>query len=280
MNDFSPFPEDLQIEKNAAMAEILRPLVRFALLNGVKFQSLSDLIKAVYVEQALQLPDQEPGRANVSQLSVATGLHRRDVARLIEQAQGENTTIEPPLEAEVFTRWVTDHRFRNNDNKPLELPRVARQPQEPSFELLARTVTKDIHPRAVLDSMLRLNLVEETQAGNIALRAHAFVPQPEQKQMLEFLARNLSDHAWAATSNMRGDSEPFLEQSVYGQALSEATISTLQTKARSLWKEMFEQFVQTATILEEQDHKIPNANQRFRMGIYFYSEAQPPKDKL
>jgi hypothetical protein len=81
--------------------------------------------------------------------------------------------------------------------------------------MLARTVTKDIHPLAVLDSMLRLNLVEETEGGLITLRAQAFVPQPEQK-MLVFLAHNLSNHSAAATRNKRGDSKPFLAQSVYG----------------------------------------------------------------
>jgi hypothetical protein len=278
MNDFIQIPDDTQTEINAAMAEIFRPLVRFALLNGVKFQSLSDLLKAVYVEQARKLPDQEAERINVSQLSVATGLHRRDIARLLEEARDEVIPTEPPLEAEVFTRWITDPRFRDEKGDPRDLPRVGRQADEPSFELLARNVTKDIHPRAVLDSMLRLKLVQENAAGLIALRAQAFVPQPEKKKMLEFLAHNLSDHAAAATSNMSLGSDPFLEQSVYGQGLSPQTIALLQTKARSLWKELFNEFVQTATDLEEKDHKISGANERFRMGIYFYSESKLPKD--
>jgi hypothetical protein len=54
----------------------------------------------------------------------------------------------------------------------------------------------------------------------------------------------------------------------------------LQTKARSLWKEMFNEFIQTATALEEQDHKAANGNERFRMGIYLYNETKTPKDAL
>jgi hypothetical protein len=278
MNDFIPIPEDVQTEINGAMAEIFRPLVRFALLNGLKFQSLSDLLKAIYVEQARKLPDQENERVNVSQLSVATGLHRRDITRLLDEADDEVIPTEPPLEAEVFTRWITDPRFRDKQGQPLELLRVGRQMDEPSFDMLARTVTKDIHPRAVLDSMLRLNLVQENGTGLIALRAQAFVPQPERKKMLDFLAHNLRDHTAAATSNMNAQNNPFLEQSVYGQGLTPKTITLLQAKARDLWKEMFNEFVQTATQLEEQDHKVTNANERFRMGIYFYSESKLPKD--
>jgi hypothetical protein len=78
------------------MAEIFRPLVRFALLNGLKFQSLSDLLKAIYVEQARKLPDQENERVNGSQLSVANGLHRRDITGLVDDADDEVIPTEPP----------------------------------------------------------------------------------------------------------------------------------------------------------------------------------------
>jgi Family of unknown function (DUF6502) len=278
MNDFSPFPDDVQAELNGALAEVFRPLVRYALLKGVKFQSLSELLKAVYVEQARRLPDQEASRVNISQVSVATGLHRREIARLLVEAKDSVIPTEPPLEAEVFTRWITDQRFRAVDGNPMELPRIGNQVSDASFESLARTVTKDIHPRAVLDSMLRLKIVEETAAGLISLRAQAFVPQPEHKQMLEFLAANLHDHAAAATRNLEGETDPYLEQSVYGQALSEQTISQLHATARSLWQNMFNQFVQSATQLEDQDRHNPQATQRFRLGIYFYSETQPLKE--
>jgi hypothetical protein len=278
MNDFSPFPDEVQTELNGALAEVFRPLVRYALLKGVKFQSLSELLKAVYVEQARQLPDQDASRVNISQVSVATGLHRREIARLLSEASDSIIPTEPPLEAEVFTRWITDPQFRQVDGTPMELPRVGNQASDASFESLARNVTKDIHPRAVLDSMLRLKIVEETAAGLIALRAQAFVPQPEHKQMLEFLASNLHDHVAAATRNLEGLVNPFLEQSVYGQGLTEQTINQLHTTARGLWQTMFDQFVQSATQLEDQDRQIPQAKQRFRLGIYFYSETQPSKE--
>ena len=55
----------------------------------------------------------------------------------------------------VFAHWRSDKRYRKRGGAPRTLPRVG---PAPSFESLAQEVTRDVHPRALLEELLRLKL--------------------------------------------------------------------------------------------------------------------------
>lgn len=83
----------------------------------------------------------------VSRVSTATGLARREVGRLL-QADATEPPAQRWLAGELFARWLTDSQGSYADGRPLPLPR---QGAAPSFEALAQSVTRDVHPRSLLD---------------------------------------------------------------------------------------------------------------------------------
>ena len=68
----------------AAAAQVLRPLVDLLMAHGVQFGALSELLKQLLVDAARRrVPGAAQDRA-VSRISVATGIHRKEIKRLIE----------------------------------------------------------------------------------------------------------------------------------------------------------------------------------------------------
>jgi Family of unknown function (DUF6502) len=275
---------DLQAnDTELALLNVLGPLIQLCLARGVKFQTLSDLTKLAYVQQAAKGP-----KPNVSQISVATGLHRKDVTRLLDERSSNQAPSFPrSLESEVFFRWINHPSFLQPNGKPKPLARQSKQDDDASFETLCWQITKDVHPRSILESMVRLGLVTELDAGFVELAKDSFVPSNEEKQMLALLAGNLSDHFAAAVSNVNIDGQsqqPFLEQAIFGRKISKQSVQTLHEVSRANWSQFTQAFMNAISELpESQDNIEPtnDASERFRVGMYFYhqSDVQTSPDK-
>ena len=261
---------------------LLRPVVRLSLAHGVKFQQLSELLKVVSLDVAEAELRAEGRRMNASLLSVTTGLHRKDVNRLSQQRGVPEAAAEPSLESQVFTRWITDPAYLDDDARPRPLARATAldAASASTFESLARGVTSDVHPRAILDSLLRLGMVAITPDDRVELRTERFVPSRELERMLAFMRDSNHDHLAAAVANTLGRSPPFLEQSMFADGLTAESANRLQDQARGAWLRLIRQMVPSAERMVEIDREVlarddrPQA-MRLRVGMYFYSEPRP-----
>ena len=66
----------------SAIFRMLQPIVRFALRNDIRFKDLSELLKRAACECALrELKEDEA--VNISKISLASGVHRKDVQRIV-----------------------------------------------------------------------------------------------------------------------------------------------------------------------------------------------------
>ena len=64
-----------------------------------------------------------------------------------------------------------------------------------------------------------------------------------------------------------------LEQSIYADSLRPASVAALKTLARQIWANAFHDIVRDATALSDQDRGQAEADQRIRIGMYFYYGA-------
>jgi hypothetical protein len=260
----------------ATLLKLLSPLVQFCLDRGIKYQALTDLAKVAYVQHsAKQTPSNKP---NVSQISVATGVHRKDVTRLLDQAATEQSpAYARSIESEVLLRWMTHTDFLNQDGKPKALPRQAKDGSA-SIEALCWAITRDVHPRSIVQSMIRLGMVEELASGDYSLTKTSAVPSREETQMLALLANNLSDHFQAAVSNVGAAKSGFLEQAVYGRKITKTSAAQLHQVSREQWALFLPVLMQAINQLPESQEgaePTPEQVERFRVGMYFYSETDP-----
>lgn len=278
-----------------ALLAVLRPLARLAIDRGVQFGQLEELAKRAMVEAALRATEGEAGRAApaISRLSVISGIHRKEVKRLVESTDLAALRAERAPAAELFTRWMTDRSWRDGAGRPLALPR-RRVANRPSFETLARGVTTDVHPRTLLDELLRLELVTVDEAADtVSLRGDAFVPTGRIEGLLAFLAANVGDHLAAARANVAAalraaggeppERPPFVEQALYADALSAGSADDAAERARAHWGRLLRTLAPQLQRLEDEDRTAGRAmDQRVRIGLYCYVEplqgGVPPSD--
>jgi len=277
-----------------AMLAILTPLARLAIDQGVQFGQMEELLKQAMVEAAVDATRQgQDESAPVSRLSVITGIHRKEVKRLLEPTAPAQlaTTVTPA--AELFTRWLTSPDWRSADGRPLVLPRRPLPSSGPHFEQLARSITTDVHPRTLLDELCRLELVEHNlEADTVCLRADSFVPAVQLQAMLGCLGANVGDHLAAARVNvatsLRSAQQPdtptlrppFVEQALFADGLSTHSVAQAIEQARTFWGTLLHTMAPALEALEAQDQAQSRAtDQRIRIGLYCYAEparSEPP----
>jgi hypothetical protein len=257
-----------------AVARVLMPLVRLLIARGVTYQATAEVLKRVYV---LAAQKHVVGHEEVTgtRLSLLTGLNRKEIRRLTE---GETKPVE--LEgiashaAAVHAVWTSQRRFRDRKGAPRVLSRYSRD-EQPSFDELVRHITTDHRPAALLEELVRLELVDVDEEGNVSLRAQPFLSRKSFEDRLVPLAENLEDHAQAAVSNVLGQEPPFLERSVYSDELSEESAAKLHELVRNRWREIHDEVVAEAIAHDKRDHAAGKATKsRIRMGMYFYSETK------
>lgn len=256
-----------------ALARVLMPLVRLLIARGVTYQATSEMLKRVYVLAARK--HFTGVEATGTRLSLLTGLNRKEIRRLTEEAA---QAIAPEgvtsFAAAVHAVWLSQRRFRDRSGAPRVLPRYSRDGQA-SFDELVRTVTTDHRPAALLEELTRLELADLDEEGNVTLRSQPFLSRRSLEDRLLPLAENLEDHAGAAVSNVLAQVPPYLERSVFSDELSEESAAYLQEVIRKRWREVHDEVVAEAIAREEEDRKNGKVmKSRIRVGMYFYSETQ------
>jgi hypothetical protein len=249
---------------------LMAPVALWLLRHGVSFPAFAEVLKAVFVDAARDELERSGTTTTQSALSLLSGVHRKDVRDLGASPDPTRAPGRPTLSSQVFTRWLTDARYRGVDGSPRALPRAG---TKRSFEGLCRELSNDVHPRAVLDELLRLGLVE-LDGERVVARAHSFVPSARLDEMTALFSANAADHIAAAVSNLTLKGPPLLEQSVYADGLTPESIEVLHAAARQAWTRAFDAVVAEARDCVDRDMHS-DGRMRMRFGTYFFSEAVP-----
>ena len=257
----------------AALRSLLRPLVRLLVARGVTYPMLLDVLKQTYVDVAQRHFTGEGEAPSDSRITLLTGVHRKDVRRLREEAAGPAAAMPESvaLGAQVVAAWTT--RFHDSKGRPKPLPRAG---GAGSFESLVESISTDIRPRAVLDAWLRLGVVELDGEDRVVLKSEAFVPSRGFDEKAFYLGLNAGDHLAAAAHNLLGDGAPFLERSVHYDELDPASVPELARLAEEGGMKALRAVNRKSMDAEARDRKKTAPRQRITFGIYFFTE---PTDK-
>lgn len=259
----------------SAIDAVMAPLAQLCVACGVRVQSVEAILRRQYVQAAWQAHVASGTTPNTSRISATTGLTRREVSRHLQTDTG-HTEVRPSPVTQVFSRWLTDPTLRDADQNPISLPR---QGAAPSFESMAHAATQDVHPRTLLDELIRLNLVSmDSETDVVTLRADAFVPRGDWSRMVDFLGQNVGDHFRAATANVLNGGQQHLEQSIHADELSEASMVQVRQMVSQEWKRLQDTLVPAIIALIEQDRLAQRPmDQQVRIGFFTWSPPlQPP----
>lgn len=251
---------------------IAQPLVAWLIRSGVGYAEFAAALKPVFLAQAQEELLRQGEKVTDSAMSLHAGLHRKDVRAFRETAAASMAQVKadgsswgkPSASNQVMTRWLGDAQL------PERLPLTG---EGPSFEALARATSKDVHPRTVLKDMVRLGVAVQDE-GHVQLLRHAFVPDAKHQEARQLMAGSVADHLQAGVHNLSKQSpRKFLEQSVFADGLSEASMQKLNLLANELWTHVLQRMVEAATPLCEQDAAHPHPH-RFRLGLFSFGEPE------
>jgi len=264
-----------------ALRWLMRPIVRLLIVRGVQLPAVNALLKQIYVDVAASefgIDDKPP---TDSRVSVLTGVHRRDVRSI--RADGMPSSAPPTmsLSATVIGRWLGDTTYIDGNGQPKALHRLADE-GSPSFEELFQGISKDVHPRTVLDGLIDQKLVDWDQTNDVVrLKSQAFVPTADGEGLMRFFEMNLHDHLAAAVSNLVNDESDrrFLERAVYYNKLETTSVDQIEVEARKLGERILNDLNSKALQLQKTDADAGDdkAKERFRFGVFFYREDDPSK---
>ena len=237
-----------------ALRAVLAPLAQLAVGRGLPYAALEQAMKQAVVRAAAAAHPQLAAHRSVSRISTATGINRREVTRLV-QADAAAPRQARSLASALFAHWLSDPAYLDTDGAARVLPRLG---AAPSFETLAQAVTRDVHPRSLLDELLRLKLATlDEEAATVTLRRSGFVPRGDRTRMLGFLADNVGDHLRAAVDNLSADGSRHFEQAVFADGLSADSVRRMRALVGPQWKALLETLVPALEQSVRADAELP-----------------------
>ncbi|HTT13221.1 MAG TPA: DUF6502 family protein [Burkholderiaceae bacterium] len=259
---------DVDAALTQALERVLAPLASLCMAHGVTYQAAAELLKRAYVQAARAAQPDGAAKRDISRVSTTTGLTRREVTRITRDTVAP-MILRPSPATQVFTRWMGNRRLHDQRGRPRALKR---QGPAPSFESLARSVTRDVHPRSLLEELCRLGLARvNARTDSVILVRNAFVPSDDPSRMFGFLGNNVGDHLAAAVSNVLAQGSPHLEQAIFADELSEPSLAKVHRLVGDQWKALLTALVPAIQALIEADRKAGRAaHQRLRVGLYSY----------
>ena len=174
---------------------LLGPLVRILLRQGISYAEFAEVAKSVYVEVALKDFKVAGRKATRTRVAVMTGLTRKEVKRVIDGALKDQ--YEPNAKfsrlGRVLVGWHTDTDFTGPYGLPLELQYETSQTGEPSFSELVKRHSGDMSPRSILDELIRVGAVRETDVGWYRVLRRDYITDATGRDTFErtgFIVRN------------------------------------------------------------------------------------------
>lgn len=223
----------------AAILKLLRPLVRILLRNNIPYGAFSELVKKTYVdiaEQEFMVGDKKQTK---SRIATITGLTRREVVRLMETQFYNNVNLIERYNraARVVAGWVRDFRFTDKNGEPAELDYDG---EGDTFSRLVFSYSGDVPPRAVLDELINVGVIER-QGKKVRLLSRAYVPAASNDEKLAILGTDVSNLIDTIDHNIYNTQEkPFFQRKVYYDNLPQEVIPKLQALVRDHGQKLIE----------------------------------------
>jgi hypothetical protein len=274
--------EQLSKALNKTIGRMLRPLVKLLMHQGITYTGVIPLLKETYVEvaikeEAFQLDNK---RQTDSRISLLTGVHRKEVKRIREKLgyPFSEKEIKASISAQIMAKWLGHPDYADDHGEPRPLQRS--HGQKLSFENLVFSISRDKHPRSILDDWLRQGLVEIDENQLIHLKQKGYTASDDIEEKLFFAGKNISEHLETVTHNLTSPEEPRFDRSVYYHHLSEQSVNELDALARNELLKALNRVNQKAAQLQQVDGELEEKPvHSVHIGGYFAKKRSRKNDK-
>ena len=185
--------------------------VRLCLRHGGHLQDLIEAAKAVFIREAESQLLLEGRKLTTSQLSLMTGLQRRDVRRVQELNRLPEPDQEAPYPQGLLTRvigqWQYDRRYSLEPGKARALALSDISPHGNSVRELVASISSDVNPGTVLKELIRLNQVVR-EGDTVRLTVRSYTPVADPADSLKLFAEDNADLLDAVEENLTSGTSP------------------------------------------------------------------------
>jgi hypothetical protein len=253
----------------SAIRLLLRPLVRILIRNGVAHGAFAELTKKVFVDVAFDEFQPDGKKQTVSRVSAQTGLTRKEVKRLHELQQTDDTSSQARYNraVRVISGWMNDAGFLDGEGKPADLPMSG---EAPSFEGLVKQYSGDIPTKAMLSMLVDAGSVQQLN-DSVRLIRHAYVAGSDPVEKLDILGSDVFELISTIDHNMTADPADLqFQRKVSYDNIDPESLTKLKKmsarKAQALLEQLNKQYA---------DHELDNSSgqgKTISMGIYYYEQ--------
>jgi hypothetical protein len=258
---------------NTALYRIFAAVARVALRRGVPYDAISEVAKRAFIDVA----NREftiPGRKqSASRVSVLTGIHRKEIARVLASAEPADEAAAQRITcaAGVVAGWRRDKRFQDRRGGPTALPFDG---DKPSFSDLVKRYGKgDIPARAVLDELARVGAIARQRDGRIRLVATAYVPVTTSPEALEILGSDVSDLISTIDHNLSCEpGQGLFQRKVAYDNLPEEALDEIRARVEAEGQDLLERLDRTISRHDRDSNpKVSGSGRRRAMvGVYYF----------
>ncbi|KNZ34565.1 MAG: hypothetical protein AD742_00625 [Methylibium sp. NZG] len=279
---------DLRQALHNAVAQLLRPLVKVLLRHGLAYDEFAELARRTYVDVAERDFGLQGRKQTASRISVITGLHRKEVARLQAlnaqvahgDANGADLARTMNRAARVVAGWLSEHPPASASAASGALVDSADGPQAidaEQFAALVRRHSGDMPPRAVLDELRHAGALTVADDGRLHLSARGYVPQQADARKIALLGQHAADLLGSIEHNLANPPEQaWLQQRVFADHIPADRVDAVRAQLRASGLQALAQTRETLVEHDGGDAPAGPGARRVTLGVYYFEEPALP----
>lgn len=253
-----------------AVQQLLQPLVRILLRNGVAYGTLAELVRKAYVDVAFRDFAPKGKKQTVSRVSALTGLTRKEVSRLLEVGDADVMLEQVRFNraVRVISGWRNDSQFHDPSGKPATLPVDGKGN---TFASLVRQYSGDIPTMAMLAMLQEAGSVNVSKQM-VSLVRNAYVPGKDAAEKIEILGIDVCELISTIDHNLVAAPDDLrFQRKVAYDNIAPAAVAGLRKlsfkKAQALLEQLDRQFA-----AYELEQGSGEQGKYISLGIYFYEQ--------
>ena len=258
-----------------AISNVLKPIVKLLLRNGIACNAACAMLKTIYVqvaEEDFKIPGK---KQSISRISTLTGLTRKEVASALNSPDSDlsSMTQEYNRAARVISGWIRDKDFQTKNGQPKDL-----DPEQGkfSFKELVKRHSGDIPPRAIADELVRVGAIEIAKSGKLRLKTHAYIPEKDVDRKLHILGSDVADLINTISHNIYESSNyTFYQRKVSYNAIPIESMTKIRDQLNKKAQASLESLDKILVKYDsDMNTKITTkGNSRAGVGIYYFEEV-------
>ncbi len=258
--------------KHYFLRAALTAVIRLCLRRSIKLQELIELSKELYVELSKESLTKSMQEASVSRISMMSGVHRKDVSRLLGEGTAYCAKQTKDLPSRVIGQWQSDVRYTTPGRRPKTL---SYEGPESEFTSLVASLSKDVKPHTVLFELERLGVVRKTSHG-VKLLNKIFVPKGNVEEISYYLETDASDLIAAVEQNLFEDPEtPNLHLKTEYTKIDQARVPEIKAHILELGTTFHQRVRNYLSQFDADINEIPSTDSfaRVSVGTFSFTEA-------